>query len=220
MSDVLKFTVRGEPRGKGRARAYAEVVWRDGNPEAVVRLVTPQDTVGAEQLVRDEFLLRHPRHSPWTGPVMIRFTAVFETPRSFNKALQAAAASGKLYCTKKPDKDNIEKLIIDALNGIAWADDQQVMGGGVKRYGTPARIDVEIRKLDDPQIPATPGQKRTERRMGVADPLQPQLALSGFPTKSGKRKHPPALQSRIEAALERDERQRRTTTSQYRKERQ
>lgn len=203
MTDRVKFTVRGDPKGKGRARAVPSIVWRDGVPEAIVRMVTPPDTVAAEKLVRDAFRLRHPRHVLWTGPVMLRFTAVFETPKSFNRALQAAAQTGKLYAVKKPDKDNIEKLITDALNNVAFADDAQVMGGGVKRYGSPARLDIILEKLDTPEMPPTPGQVRTERRMGAPDPRQPELGLRGKPTKS-KKKYPPALQARIDAALERD----------------
>lgn len=175
----VAFTIPGEPVGKGRPRAVAEIAWKDGQPEAFVRMVTPKETRQAEKLVRDAFMARHPDHKPWTGAVQINFTAVFETPKSFNRALKEAAARGELYATKKPDKDNIEKLIVDALNGIAWADDAQVMGGGIKRYGSPARIDVSLKSLASPDVPATPGQRRQEKR------LQAELDLSApAPRKS------------------------------------
>lgn len=210
MSRRVAFTVPGEPKGKGRPRAVPRIVWKDGEPEAVVSLITPPDTKEAEAKVRDAFRRAHPKHRPFTGPVLLRFTAVFETPRSFNRALREAAARGKLYAMKKPDKDNIEKLIVDALNRVAFIDDQQVMGGGVKRYGTPARLEISFESLESPDVPATPGQKRAERASQGQLPLTARKAPSPTPTKTEK--PPPDLSSwsprqrqLIEAALARDE---------------
>lgn len=33
---------------------------------------------------------------------------------------------GSVRPTKKPDVDNIVKIVLDALNGLAWHDDAQV----------------------------------------------------------------------------------------------
>lgn len=187
----------------------------------MVSLITPPDTKEAEAKVRDAFRRAHPRHRPYTGPVLLRFTAVFETPRSFNRALREAAARGKLYAVKKPDKDNIEKLIVDALNGIAFVDDQQVMGGGLKRYGTPARLEISFEPLDSPDVPATPGQKRAEKAQQADLPLRPGKRRQSNPSKSksdadvlsaSNRVLPdlsgwsPRQRSLIEAAMARDER--------------
>lgn len=181
----ITFSIPGEPKGKGRPRAVPGIkTGDDGEPVAFVRLVTPDDTRKAEGRVRDAFRAAHPNHKLWTGAVQINFTAVFETPASFNRALKDAAARGELYATKKPDKDNIEKMIVDALNGIAWVDDAQVMGGGIKRYGSPARIDVALLPLNSPDAPATPGQKRAEARLQGTLPLNPKKALRANPTKS------------------------------------
>lgn len=202
----LSFSIPGEPKGKGRARAHPRIVWEGDEPRAVVSLHTPADTAAAEKAIADLFRAKFPGHRPWTGAVLIRFTAVFETPVSFNKALQAAARSGRLHCVKKPDKDNIEKLIVDALNKIAWHDDAQVMGGGVKRYGSPARIDVTIETLETPDLPATPGQKRLEQRVAAGTPGTTEKRLRANPSKSGKGgpRYPAHVQARIDQALERD----------------
>lgn len=224
MSRRVAFTVPGEPKGKGRPRAVPRIVWKDGEPEAVVSLITPPDTKEAEARVRDAFRRAHPKHKPFTGPVLLRFTAVFETPKSFNRALREAAARGTLYAIKKPDKDNIEKLIVDALNRIAFVDDQQVMGGGLKRYGTPARLEISFEPLDSPDVPATPGQKRNEARQQDELPLRPGKPRRANPSKSSNDKAVPAASPRvmpdltgwsprqrelIEAAMARDERAKR-----------
>ena len=41
--------------------------------------------------------------------------------------------NGDILPTKKPDADNILKIIADALNGIAYADDKQVVTAEVQK---------------------------------------------------------------------------------------
>ena len=165
------FDDNGVPKGKGRPRASARIVDSPEGPRAIVSLHTPKDTVLAEKAIAAAFRRAHPHHKAWTGPVMLRFTAGFQTPRSFNKALKAAAARGELMATRKPDKDNIEKLIVDALNKIAYVDDAQVIGGGIKRYGSPARIEISLESLASPDVPTLPGDKRAQRRQQETLPL-------------------------------------------------
>jgi Holliday junction resolvase RusA-like endonuclease len=213
MAKRLAFSVAGEPKGKGRARAIAAIrEGPDGKPEAFVRMVTPSDTREAEAKVRAAFRRAYPDHRPFTGPVLLRFTAVFETPASFNKALKAAAARGTLYAVKKPDKDNIEKLIVDSLNGVAFHDDAQVMGGGVKRYGSPARLEISFESLESPDVPKTPGQRRSEAKQATFPLTAP---VRGTPKPTKPKSTPPDLSRYdertrvlIERALEREERAR------------
>lgn len=136
------FVVPGTPVGKGRPRVLP----------GTNRVVTPKETARQEKLVRDEFKLQNPKHKPFTGPVIVRMTAVFPIPASFTIAQREAARAGGMYYTGKPDKDNIEKLVYDALNGLAWIDDSQVSGGCMKRYGEPPRIMVSIEELEQPVL--------------------------------------------------------------------
>lgn len=176
---------KGVPRAKGRPRAVPRIHYPAGGaPEAVVSLVTPAETREAEKAIRAAFRRAHPDHKPFVGPVLLRFTAVFETPRSFPRKLRDAAARGELYATRKPDKDNIEKLIVDALNGIAFVDDAQVMGGGLKRYGSPARIEVSFESLASDAVPPTPGDRRAARAQQAPLPLGPPKARKPNPSKS------------------------------------
>lgn len=211
MGRKVSFSLPGEPKGKGRPRAVPGI---DAAGELFVRLITPADTRAEEARVRAAFRKAHPDHKPFTGPVLLRFTAVFETPRSFNRALREAAARGELYAIKKPDKDNIEKLIVDALNKIAFADDQQVMGGGIKRYGSPARIDISFECLGSADVPITPGQRRAERVRQPELPLAPRKPALPAPTnaqstKADLRSYDPQTRKLIELALAREEAARR-----------
>lgn len=211
MTERVTITIPGEPRGWGRPTPVARLRG-DGSP--FVMMVTQDETRAAKKALLKLFRAKYPHHRPWTGPVMLRFTAVFETPASFNKALKEAAARGELYCVRKPDTDNIAKLIKDALNGVVYADDQQVMGGGVKRYGSPARVEISFESLERPDVPATPGQRRAERALTAAPAIDATRPLVSKPTKSGTQapeKAPPDLRAYdgrtrelIEAALARD----------------
>lgn len=211
MTNRVTLTIPGEPRGWGRPTPVAKLRC-DGTP--FVMMVTQEETRDAKNALKRLFRSKYPDHRPWTGPVMMRFTAVFETPRSFNKALQEAAARGLLYCVRKPDTDNIAKLIKDALSGLVYVDDQQVMGGGVKRYGTPPRVEISFESLESPDVPATPGQKRAERGLDapptIKAPRPPQSKPTKSETETGE-KRPPDLsgyserqRDLIERALARD----------------
>jgi Holliday junction resolvase RusA-like endonuclease len=216
----VSFIIPGEPRGKARPRSTARIVWKDGAPMAVVTVHSDPAMRAAEKEVLQLFRQAHPRHRPFTGPVLMKFVAVFEIPRSWPKKLQAAAREGTLFCTKKPDKDNIEKLITDALTppqrkrgaegpapspaGYAWVADEQVMGGGVKRYGYPPRIEVTLEELPQPDLVAIPSQRRLEARVDAPDAQRALSAPKANPHKAGKNHPPTKLQQAIDAALARD----------------
>ena len=86
---------------------------------------------------------------PLTKPVKISIRAVFGVPKSYSKARTKACLEGREWPTKKPDTDNIEKGIYDALNGLAYEDDKQiVMTSTVKVYGPEARVEVIIEELE------------------------------------------------------------------------
>jgi Holliday junction resolvase RusA-like endonuclease len=47
--------------------------------------------------------------------------------------------------TIKPDKDNLEKAVMDALTAIQiWKDDCQVYGGNTEKYWTPGKSGAQI----------------------------------------------------------------------------
>lgn len=209
MTDRIAFSIPGLPKGKDRPRSTARVVYVEGRPTAVVGVHSDRDMVEAEKAILQLFRLRYPRHTPWVGPVMLRFTAVFPTTSEFTKAQKEAATRGELYHTAKPDKDNIEKLLVDALNGWAWVDDAQVQGGGVKRYGSPPRIDVELVRVGSAIAPA-PSDRRAEKRLAEhLDGSRP-LGVKPIRTKSNKTAPvPPRLQAAIDKATARDRRNRK-----------
>ena len=77
---------------------------------------------------RDLLGLRH-----WEGPVQLSLVVRHAIPASWPAWKKEAARQGALPCTSKPDESNVRKAIEDALNGLAYVDDKQVVAGDGNR---------------------------------------------------------------------------------------
>lgn len=134
---MLAFTIPGAPQGKARARTC-----RNGHT------YTPDGTVLYENLVKTEFLQQCGRGQRITGdrPALhMEIVAVYPVPASYSKRNRVAALSGDMLPAKKPDADNIAKIIADALNGLAYDDDAQITDLSVmKRYGEEPEVRVKV----------------------------------------------------------------------------
>ena len=75
-------------------------------------------------LIRTTFSIEYPDHKPTVGPLVVLLHFMF--PRS-NNAERKAPANKRLAHVKKPDCDNLAKSTLDALNGLAFGDDKQVV---------------------------------------------------------------------------------------------
>ena len=74
--------------------------------------------------------------------------AFFKIPKSTSKKQKERMLTGEIRPTKKPDMDNIVKAVADALNGIAYEDDKQIIECSIKKYYTEEeRIEVEIENI-------------------------------------------------------------------------
>ena len=60
-----------------------------------------------------------------TGPVYLEAKLYFQMPKSFSQKKQREMAYSN--CEKKPDIDNVIKIIGDALNGLAYKDDSSIV---------------------------------------------------------------------------------------------
>lgn len=94
------FRVPGEPVAKERPRTFV-----DGTGKT--RTITPRKTQAAEQMIGYEFRRQYPGFGePIPHPVSVRL--VFHT------------------MSKRKDMDNMEKLVMDAMNNLVYCDDKQV----------------------------------------------------------------------------------------------
>lgn len=66
-------------------------------------------------------------------------------PKSFSQVKTRAALAETLRPTTKPDIDNYIKQVLDALNGLVWEDDAQVVTiRAGKFYNEKPRLEIEI----------------------------------------------------------------------------
>lgn len=138
---IIKFTIPGEPVGKGRPKFSTF----NGHAQAF----TPKKTVNYENLVKLSFRQAYPDIKPIEkdASLLVTITAFFKIPASVSKKKRQEMLDFQISPTKKPDCDNIAKAVLDALNGIAYYDDSQVVTLTVdKLYSDTPRVEVEISK--------------------------------------------------------------------------
>ena len=111
---MVYFFVPGKVQGKARPRFSS----KSGT------VYTPGKTKSYERQIAEAYVSQ--RGPCFEGPVMVVIEAVFSIPKSWTRAKKAEAAAGKL-APGKPDIDNILKVVLDGLNGIAYEDDKQVV---------------------------------------------------------------------------------------------
>ena len=116
--------IPGKPTAKGRPKFTL-----------TGRVYTPKHTQTAEKQVK--VIATNQHHNPqFKGPVVTEILAIFGIPVSWPKKKRLEALAGIVLPAVKPDFDNLMKLYCDALNGILWKDDKQIVDGRcIKCYG-------------------------------------------------------------------------------------
>ena len=147
---ILAFTVPGEVRGKGRPR----IVKIGG----FSRLAADKKTATYENLVAlaamEAMKETNMRAQAFQGPVCVWMTARMVPAASASQKVRKAMLAGEAPPTKKPDADNLAK-VVDALNGIVWKDDAQIVSLAVcKVYAETPGLDLVIRAYQPLAKPA------------------------------------------------------------------
>lgn len=102
------FTYRGKVRGQGRPRFGKHGAYE-----------TSEDT-SYKRAIADAY---REQGGPWfgDGPLYVAVSVMRHLPKSRPKGVMSEPD------TMKPDADNVAKAVLDALNGVAYADDRQVV---------------------------------------------------------------------------------------------
>lgn len=139
--DEIKFTVPGKPFGKQRPR-----VVNGGNCSIAY---TPKETVQYENLVKVCFQQKANGEMFDDDAMLdVRIFAFYGIPKSTSKKNKAAMLANEIRPTKKPDFDNIGKVICDSLNLVAYRDDAAVVDAQVRKfYSEHPRVEVIIKKI-------------------------------------------------------------------------
>ena len=142
---MLEFIVYGEPKGKGRPRFNR----RTGTA------YSPTATKDYEDLVRLSFINTYKGvmsygMQPYGMHIPLKATieAFYALPKSGSRARKSRMLANVERPTKKPDTDNIAKIILDALNGLAYHDDAQIVELNlIKCYGEIPCVRVKIEEV-------------------------------------------------------------------------
>lgn len=127
--------VEGKIKGKARPRVFNN------------RAITPADTVHYENWVR--LCYQQQKGNYLEGSIRARIIAYYKVPKSYTKKRVQAIREELEYPQKKPDIDNVAKIILDSLNKIAYEDDSQVVELTVlKRYTEEMeRVEFELEEI-------------------------------------------------------------------------
>ena len=132
---IYEFEIPGPVTGKGRPRINTYTC----------RAYTPNKTKEYEELAKQYFVLKYPIHIPIEGRVKVSIIAYFKIPKGTNKKNEELMLSGNISPTKKPDIDNIEKIILDAMNSLAFKDDNQITKLEIEKvYSEEEKVYVKI----------------------------------------------------------------------------
>lgn len=136
---VKRFTVQGEPKGKGRPRFIPQTG----------RAITPKDTANYETLVRMEYMAQCQGFKfPDDAMLDMRIMAYYSIPKSASKKNRERMKTRLLRPTKKPDMDNVVKIVADSLNQVAYRDDTQIVDCQCRKfYSDNPRVEVTIQEV-------------------------------------------------------------------------
>ena len=133
----IHFHVEGDPKGKGRPRF--------SSAGKFTRVYTDKQTLVYEAVIR--FFAAEAMGSTdlLETPVSVFLYVRLPVPQSYSKKRTEACLSGLERPCKKPDIDNIAKTYLDAMNGVIFKDDTQVVDLHVKKvYSAVAGVNVAI----------------------------------------------------------------------------
>jgi len=132
----IQFSVQTKPVPQARPRFFV----RHKGPQHFVGAYDPKQCKTFKEVIAWHAKLKAKEsglREPTTAPIVISLT--------FGMGRNGKGA----YHTKRPDIDNLAKAVKDALKGIIYADDSQIVEAHLyKQYGG-SEVRIEIRTLEE-----------------------------------------------------------------------
>jgi Holliday junction resolvase RusA-like endonuclease len=137
----IHFQVEGDPKGKGRPR-FSRV-------GSFTKVYTDKQTLGYEAKIAHFAKQAIGSTEPLKTAVSVYLYVRLPIPQSYSKKRREACLNGFELPCKKPDIDNIAKTYLDAMNGVIFVDDTQVIDLHVKKvYAEKAGVDVMVTEAE------------------------------------------------------------------------
>jgi Holliday junction resolvase RusA-like endonuclease len=136
---MISFIIPGEAVPQARPK-FA----RQGN---FVRAYDPEKSRNYKAYVR-MLAAEAYQGPPLEGPVSLCVTVYRQPPSSWSKSKIAHALAKHIRPITKPDLSNVVKGIEDALKGLVWRDDSQVVDLYFQKwYSNDPKVEVEIHEI-------------------------------------------------------------------------
>lgn len=133
MESKISLTVPGEPQGKLRPR------W------SPVGTYTPKKTLNYEAYIKEMFAISYPEFTPLEDELTMKLEMWLMIPKSASKKKRELMEERLIRPIKRPDIDNTIKAVFDALQGLAFKNDSQIVAiTASKFYSTRPRLEIEI----------------------------------------------------------------------------
>ena len=135
----LKFTVKGDPVPQGRPRAT-----RIGNK---ITMYDPKKSRDYKKLVSTSVDSQY-KGEPLQNALEMTIDIYRFIPKSTTKKNRGLIENNLYRPIVKPDVTNIAKGVEDALNGILYKDDSQIVDLRIRKYYSDnPRIEIEVKEL-------------------------------------------------------------------------
>lgn len=163
-----RFKVVGEIKTKQRPRATVI--------NGFARVYTPKDTTNYENYVRSEYQRQNGEYFS-DKPLVAVLKAYYKAPENITKYNRFES----LACVCHQDLDNLAKIILDSLNGIAFVDDKQVVGiKCTKEYAADGieRVEVILCDFECPSLEDLKKEKEKEKLLARKQELESKPKLT------------------------------------------
>ena len=142
---MITLVVAGQPMGKQRARTRT-VNTKAG--KSFVMSYTPKKTLNYETYIKELFVIKYPGFIIMEDAISVDVMAYLIIPMSKSKKQKEAMLNGDIFPTTRPDGDNILKVCLDALQGICFKNDSQIIRGSFKKiYSNTPRVEIMVGEI-------------------------------------------------------------------------
>lgn len=153
---MIQFTVPCIPVAQPRPRATLAHGGKGARMHEVTHIKNP--TTGERKphpIAAFKASMRHESAlaysgAPLAGALLVRFVFVMPRPSSMRWSKRPMP---RAWHTKKPDAENIAKAALDALTGLLWIDDAQVVQLAITKViasgNEQPSVSVEVEELDE-----------------------------------------------------------------------
>lgn len=122
---IYHFTIKGNPKPKQSVRFT-----KTGHK------YQPKELIQEEKNIRSQIIEQLPKNFELLkNGIELSIVFYFPPLKTFNKKIMNDIENGKIIPkTTKPDLDNLEKMILDAMQGVVYLNDSQIYCKASQKY--------------------------------------------------------------------------------------